>query len=240
MSPLPYGVKRFASRVKNDGVGSAVLTTARLLRDRPLHSLRNSLDERRDKRVTGVSLEKCVEAVSDGAIDTISTPYGTLQCVLGPEKFSKSDVLLDVGCGMGRPLAYLAGKRFPGKLVGIELNPAVANAAAQWAGRYRNVSVIAGDVFAHDLAPYTCLFMWKAMVPEMMQAFARKVEAEAQHPVRFFYAGDQDDGDYMDGRPGWKLQRRDWVSRAKGLPLHARPIRFSCWVFDPVLARAQA
>ena len=76
--------------------------------DRQLHSLRTALDIRRDKRITGVSLEENVIspfAQSHGAIDTIHTPYGTLETVLGGERFAASDAILDVGCGLGRPLA---------------------------------------------------------------------------------------------------------------------------------------
>ena len=234
---VPYGIRRFVDRARKEGVGPAAATTARRLRDRPLYTVRNRLDEARDKRLTGVSLEQCVAAVSEGAIDTISTPYGTLEQVLGRERFSAYDVLLDVGCGVGRPLAYLAGKRFPGRLVGIELNPQVAQAAQQWAVRYGNVSIVEGDAFQHDLTPYTAFFMWKAMVTDVFRRFILKLEAEVQRPVRVFSVGDQDDDDFMIGRPGWELRRRDWVSRVRGLPMHAVPTRFSCWVFDPAQAR---
>ncbi|MDO4502396.1 MAG: class I SAM-dependent methyltransferase [Coriobacteriia bacterium] len=240
MSPLPYGVKRFAAQAKKDGLRAAASRKARVLRDRPLHALRNQLDQIHDRRVTGMSLEHFEAALDDGAYDSISTPYGTLQRVLGREKFTKSDVLLDVGCGAGRPLAYLAGRRFPGQLVGIELNPSVAQVAQQWASRKKNVRIVAGDAFEHDLTPYTVFFIWKAMMPELFRQFVLKVEAEVRHPVRFFYVGDQDDGDFMDGRPGWTLRRRDWVSRIHGVPMHSEPARFSSWVFDPAAARAVA
>ena len=204
--------------------------------DRQLHSLRTDLDIRRDKRITGVSLEENVIspfAQSHGAIDTIHTPYGTLETVLGGERFAESDAILDVGCGLGRPLAYLVESGFPGRIVGAEINPPVAQRAAAWAQRYPQVSVLCSDVFLLDLNEYTHFFMWRPFDPEAFERFILKIEAELTHPVRMYYLSDVHTGTLPEGRSGWRIARRAWVHRVHGIPQHGKPERYTVWDYTP-------
>lgn len=204
--------------------------------DRQLHSLRTTMDIARDKRITGFSLEENVIspfALSHGAIDTIHTPYGTLDAVLGPEEFAASDVILDVGCGLGRPLAYLVSVKFPGKIVGAEINPPVAKRAAEWAQRYPNVTVLCTDVFLLDFSQYTHFFMWRPFTPEAFERFVLKLEHELRHSARIYYLSDTHTGDLLENRAGWTIARRGWVYRVHGIPQHGEPERYTVWDFDP-------
>lgn len=206
-------------------------------KDRQLHSLRTALDIARDKRIAGVSLEENVIspfAESHGAIDTIHTPYGTLRAVLGKERFTPDDVILDAGCGLGRPLAYFVGAKFPGTIVGAEINPPVAARAAAWAARYPNVEVISSDVFLLDFSRYTHFFMWRPFTPEAFERFVEKLEAELTHPVRVYYLSDTHTGDVLDKRAGWHIVRRDWVHYVHGIPQHGQPERYTIWDYRPV------
>ena len=209
--------------------------------DRQLHSLRTTLDIARDKRIAGVSLEENIVspfAESHGAIDTIHTPYGTLQVVLGKERFTADDVILDVGCGLGRPLAYLVDSGFPGTIVGVEINPPVARRAAAWAERYPNIEVICGDVFELDFARFTHFNMWRPFDPAAFERFVLKLEAQAVRKVRVYYLSDTHTGDMPQGRRGWTMVRRAWVHRVHGIPQHGTPERYTVWDFDPSAAHA--
>lgn len=206
-------------------------------KDRQLHSLRTAMDIARDKRIAGVSLEENVIspfAESHGAIDTIHTPYGTLKVVLGKERFTPDDAILDVGCGLGRPLAYLVGAKFPGKIVGAEINPPVAARAAAWAKRYPNVEVISSDVFLLDFSRFTHFFMWRPFTPDAFKHFVEKLEAEVAHPVRVYYLSDTHTGDLLEGRAGWTIARRDWVHYVHGIPQHGEPERYTIWDYRPM------
>lgn len=194
--------------------------------------LRNRLDARRDRAICGMSLETFAPALDGGAVDTISAPYGTLERVLGPEEFAASDRLLDVGCGMGRPLAYLAGRGFPGELFGIELNGEVAREASRWAERYPNVRIMAGDAFGLDLSRFNRLFMWYPMVPEVLARFVGKLEREAREPVTVYYVGNIGGG-VFEGRPGWSVRRQGSVYRVHGIPQHANPTRYYVLEYAP-------
>lgn len=204
--------------------------------DRQLHSLRTAMDIARDKRIAGVSLEENIVspfALSHGAIDTIHTPYGTLKAVLGSESFNADDAILDVGCGLGRPLAYLVDSGFPGKIVGAEINPPVAQRAQAWAASYSNVEVISGDVFDVDFARFTHFFMWRPFDPAAFERFVLKVEREAACKVRIYYLSDTHTGDIPQGRAGWTIVRRAWVHRVHGIPQHGTPERYTVWDFEP-------
>lgn len=207
-------------------------------KDRQLHSLRTAMDIARDKRIAGVSLEENVIspfAESHGAIDTIHTPYGTLKVVLGKECFTPDDVILDVGCGLGRPLAYLVGAKFPGKIVGAEINPPVAARAAAWAERYPNIEVVSSDVFLLDFSRFTHFFMWRPFVPDAFKRFVEKLEAEVARPVRVYYLSDTHTGDLLEGRTGWTIARRDWVHYVHGIPQRGEPERYTIWDYQPML-----
>lgn len=233
---VPYALKRFSDQVKRDGFARATAKRARILRDRPLHALRNNLDIHRDKQVCGMSLDVSVTspfAQTHGAIDTIHTPYGTLDVMLGREPFTPADSIIDIGCGMGRPLAYLIRAKFPGKITGVEINPDVAACAQEWAQRYDNVDVICGDAFDLDLSTYTAFFMWKPMTPETFLRFAQKMEREIDHPTKLFFLSDIGYSELLTGRARWTLERQDWISRVHGIPQHGTPERYAVWRLDP-------
>lgn len=235
--PLPpCALTRFANQVKREGFKETTVKRARILRDRPLHALRNNIDIYRDKQVCGMSLDVSVTspfAQTHGAIDTIHTPYGTLRAMLGREPFTAEDSIIDIGCGMGRPLAYLVRAKFPGKITGVEINPVVAECAQQWAARYDNVDVICGDAFELDLSAFTAFFMWKPMTPETFLRFAEKMEQEIDHPAKLFFLSDIGYSELLESRPRWTLERQEWIGRIHGIPQHGVPERFAVWLLTP-------
>ena len=206
---------------------------ARMWIKRRAFSLRNLMDALRDRRICGMSLERYVASQfpdRHGIVDTVSTPYGTLEVVLGPETFSHDDILLDVGCGLGRPLAYLVGSGFTGQLVGAEINHAAAVQAQRWTKRYDNIRVVCTDVFDMDISSFTKFFMWYSMTPDMLARFISKVENETTQPIRFYYVGNRGQ-DVFEGRAGWRLARSGCVDRVHGIPQHGQPVRYSVWDF---------
>lgn len=196
--------------------------------------LRSFIDGSRDRRICGMSLEPFTAspyAESHGAVETVSAPYGTLEVVFGPEMFTQDDVLLDAGCGLGRPIAYLLDSGFPGRLVGAELNPVVAAQTQKWAKERDNVRIVCADVFELDIRPYTKFFMWYSMDADVLARFVAKIEREAEHPVRFFYVGNAGQSVFAS-RARWKLSRAGWVYRVRGMLQHGVPTRYGIWDFD--------
>ena len=226
----------FETLVARYGYDEAVLHYEEMRERARIAEERNRADSRRDVEICGVSLEESVAspyADSHGAVDSISTPYGSLEVMLGRESFSRDDVLLDVGCGKGRPLAYLASIGFPGKLVGIEINSLVADFANGWAESFPNIEIYSGDVFDANVDSYTAFFMYYAMFPEVFVRFIEKIEKELTHPARLYSLSDEGSGDFMDKRSGWSLLRRDWIYKVNGVIQHGQPERYSVWQYRP-------
>lgn len=171
-------------------------------------------------------------SVSHGAVETVSTPYGTLEVVFGPEAFTQDDVLLDAGCGLGRPIAYLLDSGFSGKLVGAELNPDVARKAQEWTRGHEGVQIVCADVFDLDVRPYTKFFMWYSMDVDVLERFVAKIEHETVRPVRFYYVGNAGQEAFAN-RAHWKLSREGRVYRVHGILQHGAPTRYGVWDFDP-------
>lgn len=197
--------------------------------------LRSFLDARQDRRVCGRSLEPFTPSpysISHGAVETVSIPYGTLEVVFGPESFTQDDVLIDAGCGLGRPIAFLLDSGFPGKLVGAELNPEVAVKTQQWAQKFENVEIVCTDVFDVDLRPFTKFFMWYSMDADVLERFIAKIEREAQHSVRFYYVGNTGRHTF-ENRARWKLSREGFVHRVRGVLQHGAPTHYGVWDFNP-------
>ena len=74
------------------------------------------LDERRDKKICGMSLGAFVPtpyAESHGATGSQSAPYPGLDIILRDLVLAKEDSFIDIGCGKGRVIAYMASRGFP-------------------------------------------------------------------------------------------------------------------------------
>lgn len=92
-----------------------------------------------------------VDAVNGKVIKTQSIDYVLLMSTLKFKNISNFQRVIDVGSGKGRCCAYI-GKFFPDKeVLGIELNPLVANFSVEiLKNNFNNVTIISGDVLTCD------------------------------------------------------------------------------------------
>jgi len=88
----------------------------------------------------------------------------------------KTSRVLDLGCGFGGVMRRGARVRPNAKFTGLELAPLPA-LIAWWRMRgARNVAVVRGDFWKHDLAGYDVVYAF--LSPVVMQALWRKARAE--------------------------------------------------------------
>ena len=189
-----------------------------------------------DKKICGCSLVKYVPSLyreSKGATGSQSTHYTILDEMFQNATFSEQDKFIDVGCGKGRILAYMLKSNFPGEIYGIELNQEVGDYCKSWAEKYQQVHVLVGDAFALDYDQYTVMFMGRPFLPDMFHKFIEQLEQTMTHPLKFYYWVDQQSGDFLNDRPGWKMHRREWVYKKHGFYLAPCPQRYSVWTFTP-------
>lgn len=193
-------------------------------------------DGRKDQRICGCSLVKYVPSLyreTMGATGSESTCYWALDTIFKDFSFDKSDSFIDVGCGKGRVLAYLADKQVPCALTGIELNKDVAAYAQNWAKRYDSISIINGNAFELDYNDYTVMFIARPFETEMFQKFTEYLESNLKHKIRFIYWWDTQSGSFLENRAGWNMLKREWIFTSHGLFMYRCPQRYTIWEYTP-------
>ncbi len=130
-------------------------------------------DLARDLRICGRSLQGADTSrfTAEGAHEPTPTPYFVLETLFQKLQFTAESHLLDVGCGLGRTLAYFADAGLSGRATGIELDPVLAAEAATWATNHPQLAVFSGDVLAADLSPYTHFYLFNPFDSSVLQRF---------------------------------------------------------------------
>ena len=196
-------------------------------------------DGQKDKRICGCSLVKYVPSLyreTMGATGSESSCYWALDRIFAGQNFDANDSFIDVGCGKGRILAYMAAKKYPCALTGIELNSDVAAYAQNWAKAYDNISIINGNAFEQDYNKYTVLFLARPFETETFCRFVEYLEMNLTKKVRVFYWWDTQSGGYLENRPGWELLKREWIFTSHGLFMYRCPQRYTIWEYTPPVA----
>ena len=197
------------------------------------------MDEVIDKRVCGTSLVQYVPSIyrddknGIGGTGSSSTHYGLLKRIFAHVALTPEDTLLDVGCGKGRVLAFLLKEKCPCRLYGIEHNPEVGRIAMEWSKPYGQISILIGDAFALDYAPYTVLTLARSFLPVTFLSFVERLEQTLTHPIRLVSWYDQSTAKCLRSRPGWTLEYREVVRCIHGIRVAYFPQAFTIWTYDP-------
>ena len=193
-------------------------------------------DSIRDRRICGCSLVKYVPSLyreTMGATGSESTCYWALDTIFKGFPLDAQDSLIDVGCGKGRVLAYLADKKVPCPLTGIELNQDVYAYAKSWADACPQITLIQGNAFEQDYNRYTVIFLARPFETDAFHQFVHVLEGHLSHKIRMIYWWDTQSGSYLEDRPRWKITRREWIFVSHGCFLYRWPQRFTVWEYDP-------
>ncbi len=164
-------------------------------------------DEVRDIATCGRSLMRLEDTrfASAGAHDPTPTPYFVLEALFAHFDLTPDSHVLDVGCGIGRALAYFAEASLPGRMTGVELDPALAEFAASWTKGKKNLQVICGDVLSISLAPYSHFYLFNPFDTAVLLKFLAMVEAETTRPIMLAHMSDNGETYFYAGRTGWSL-----------------------------------
>ena len=139
-----------------------------------------------------------------GAEATQSSDYRCMDRLFEQLRFNNDDLLVDVGCGQGRVLAYLRRRHFPGRLIGVELDPEVAAEAADRVGETAHTEIRCGDILEQrDLLREAAYFyLFNPFNGKIFSKFIDALEKERTAPVTLIYLFDYY-GEYLRERPGW-------------------------------------
>ena len=238
-APRIERAERFARAQRERGGGDAVATSYASIASK---ADLLAADAARDIALCGRSLGEAApvhpDLASAGAHEPTPTPYFVLEELLGKLGLTANNHLLDVGCGMGRVLAY-AASRLSCRATGVELDARLASIASSWAASSSQLSVIAGSVLDISLAPYTCFYLFNPFDTAVLTRFLDKAEREAAQPFTLVHMSDNGESFAYQGRPGWRLVRSGSIqmfqtASGRSIKFYEFPQHFSVWRYEGV------
>jgi SAM-dependent methyltransferase len=164
-----------------------------------------------------------------GAEATQSSDYRCLDKLLRHVRISSSDVLTDIGCGEGRVLTYLYLRKFPGRLVGVELDPQVAQRAKERTAHCPNIEIRCANVLEDPclVKETTIYYLFNPFNGKIFSKFVTRLERECTRPIQLVYLFDYY-GAYLDDRPGWHQVWSGDIPRRGGEPAHGLHLHAHC------------
>lgn len=198
------------------------------------------IDGLHDKRLCGLDFTHDRKVHVEGATSYQASVYWALDEIFKDAVFSANDHLVDVGCGMGRVIAYLREKQFPGYLTGIEYDPYVSAVAREWMEKdqSRRINFIEADALKETYDQYTILYLSRPFSEEFFMRLILRLEEQLTHPIRLYYLTDHYSRKYLTGRPGWEMVLRRSVFMKYGLCIYGSPQYYSIWTYCPTKSNA--
>lgn len=145
-----------------------------------------------------------------GAHDVYHTDYAVMPLIFDQADIGPADVLVDVGCGKGRVINYWLSRHPDNRIIGLELDPALAAAAAERFAARTNVEIKAGDAVDNLPAEGTVFYFYNPFAADRVAAFERRLrELGGDGPVRVVYYNPQS-VEIFDN-PHWSIRRVDFA-----------------------------
>jgi hypothetical protein len=129
------------------------------------------------------------------------TDWQFLNNVFSAVPIEPNDVLVDVGCGDGRVLAYWLSKGLKNKMIGIELDQQTARETARRFSSRPNVQILQGN--AADLAAKcggTLFYLANPFSGQTLKAFADALRHTSARIVFYCY-------NELSAFDGWRIQK---------------------------------
>jgi SAM-dependent methyltransferase len=124
-----------------------------------------------------------------GSTETANTAYDVLAEIFPPGSIREDDVLVDIGCGKGRVLNWWLSRGYRNKIIGIELDPRIAEQTRRRLRRYRNVVVITGDAIENLPPDGTVYYLYNPFKLPVVRAFCDRLakSLDGSKEVRIYY-----------------------------------------------------
>lgn len=121
-----------------------------------------------------------------GALDTASSDYLVLHQVF-EGRVHPEDVLVDVGCGKGRVINHWLSRGYRNRIVGIELDPDIAERTRRRLRRFANVSIITGDACEVLPREATVIYLYNPFERDVWHRFKATVEERCPDATLLYY-----------------------------------------------------
>ena len=112
-----------------------------------------------------------------GAYDTVNTDYEVLGCIFSVclKRLSAKDVFVDIGCGKGRVINWLLKRGIENEIIGLEIDPAIAQRTKRRLRKYHNVQVIAGNAIENLPGNGSIFYLYNPFDRYVMRKFIDKI-----------------------------------------------------------------
>jgi SAM-dependent methyltransferase len=152
-----------------------------------------------------------------GAHGMHNTPYDVLAKIFTPGTIGAGDVLVDVGCGKGRVINWWLRCAHRNRIIGIELDPEMADQARRRLRRHGNVSIICGDAIENLPREGTVFYLYNPFEASVLRAFrdrlaellddSRRVRIYYYHPIHIAVFEDDPRWEVVDR---WPVLQKYW------------------------------
>ena len=193
-----------------------------------------------DNAICGLSLgdERETRFAAQGAHDLAPTHYFILEELFSHVTLDEDSHLLDVGCGVGRVLAFFLREGLPGRATGVELDPQLAEFTRSWIRGHDNLDVIQASALDLDLAAYTHFYLFNPFAPNILQQFIESIEYQASSVCTLIHMSDNGDTWHYVGRPGWTELHSGAIESFKNARGYAIKVfdyqqHYTIWRYDP-------
>ena len=107
-----------------------------------------------------------------------NSDYDALHKMFLEVSINKDDVIVDVGCGKGRVFNYLLSKGIKNKLIGIEVDVAIANFTIRRLQKYDHVKILIQDVEKDNSLPPegTIFYLFNPFTDRIVEKFCNQLE----------------------------------------------------------------
>src|SRR5207253_8560494 len=95
--------------------------------------------------------------------------------------------IVDVGCGKGRVINWCLTKNLGRRIIGVELDPDVAESTRRRVRRYPQVQILTGNVVDLLPLPATLYYLFNPFDDSMLRRFRDALAASRPENVRIVY-----------------------------------------------------
>ncbi len=123
-----------------------------------------------------------------GAYNTVNSDYELLSHLFHGIEIRESDVLVDVGCGKGRVINWWLSRGMKNKMIGVEIDEAIAATTRRRLRKHSNVEIIHGNVL--DVLPArggTIYYLFNPFSADIVRQFRDRLKAHTPRELKIIY-----------------------------------------------------
>ena len=149
-----------------------------------------------------------------------SSDYDAISKMFSEISVHENDVIVDIGCGRGRLFNYLLNQGLKNKLIGVEVDPHIAQFTKSRLKKYKQVEILIADIEDEDTIPSvgTIFYLFNPFTDRIVQKFSdyvadrmKQKNYRANRPIIVYY-NCKERLYIFENNPLWKIKKLGIVS----------------------------